>query len=142
MAIRPPCFLDCEASSLHSGSYPTEVGWSLPDGTIKSMLINPYHVDEWTDWSFHAQQMTGISREMLREEGHHPKEVALALNADLKGRRVFSDAPEADDFWIKALFDAAGLQPEFVVCHIWIVFKEMLPNENHLYRRLYEARNS
>ncbi len=70
--MEKPCFIDFEASSLSIHSYPTEVAWSNPDGSIEEHLINPYHVKGWTDWDPAAQGITGISRQMLREKGRSP----------------------------------------------------------------------
>src|SRR5947209_5891700 len=46
-----PPFLDFEASSLRSASYPIEVAWSHPDGSIESHLISPAGLGRCTDWS-------------------------------------------------------------------------------------------
>jgi len=134
-----PCFIDCEASSLDADSYPTEIGWSLPDGEIKSILINPYSQEDWTDWDFHAQQLTGISRKLLREEGHHPFDVATTLNADLKGITVYSDAVDFDGRWCRKLFEAVELKMEFDIKHFWLAFKGLVDNEKHMWELIFDA---
>jgi len=65
-----PRFLDIEASSLNDASYPIEIAWSDEKGNIESHLINPYAIEEWTDWDFYAEhKIHGLSRFMCRELG-------------------------------------------------------------------------
>ncbi|RME33609.1 MAG: hypothetical protein D6786_07205 [Gammaproteobacteria bacterium] len=106
-----PCFIDFEASSLGIDSYPTEVAWSTPDGVIESHLINPYHVEEWTDWDPAAQAITGISRRLLREQGRPPEWVCRRMNEALAGLTLYSDAVQFDGFWLGSLFEQSRCGP-------------------------------
>lgn len=111
-----PCFIDFEASSLGSKSYPTEVAWSLPDGRIESHLVNPYAIEEWTDWDPVAQGLTGISRRLLREEGRHPAWVCARMNEVLAGRCLYTDAVGFDRFWLGRLFEHSPCgAPNFIL---------------------------
>lgn len=118
-----PIFLDIEASSLNSGSYPIEVAWSDADGDIESHLINPYHVDRWVDWDLHAQALHGLSREYLMKHGEAPWAVARRVMEVLRYREIYSTAPEFDQFWLDELFRAAGVKNEevklFDFFHLW-----------------------
>jgi len=101
-----PLFLDLEASSLNpQHSYPTEVAWSLPDGSIRSCLVQP--VPEWNEWHPRVERLTGISRALIEESGRPPAEIANLLNGDLAGQTVYCDGGFHDRLWVKRLFQAA-----------------------------------
>lgn len=102
----PPVFLDIEASSLASASYPIEIAWSWPDGVIESHLISPAGIERWTDWSAQAERLHGISRARLLAEGQAPSWVYRRLNEQLSGRVVYTDAPDYDRAWLEELFSA------------------------------------
>ena len=104
----PPLFLDLEASSLASGSYPIEVGWSLPDGGIESHLVSPAGVRDWTDWSREAEGVHGISRAELLRDGRPPAWVCARLLESTAGQPVYSDAASYDRHWLARCFEAAG----------------------------------
>jgi hypothetical protein len=60
-----PIFIDFEASSLGAGSFPIEVAWSRPDGSIGSYSIRP--LPEWIDWDDYTEQkIHHISRAIAR----------------------------------------------------------------------------
>jgi hypothetical protein len=104
-------FVDCEASSLGSLSYPIEIGWCLADtGTTDngSCLIVP--APSWTDWDFEAERVHGISRRMLQAEGVSVSQAAELLSSSIRARTLYADSSH-DVKWIHRLFDVAGLQP-------------------------------
>jgi hypothetical protein len=100
-------FLDCEASSLSTYSYPVEVGWVLEDGTGESHLIKP--MPAWTDWDIESAAIHGITREMLAANGSPAADVARRLHQVLAGCDIHSDAPAADQIWLNVLMQTAGL---------------------------------
>lgn len=109
-----PCFIDFEASSLSGKSYPIEVAWSDLEGNIESWLIDPRHYpDDWTDWDPSSERLHGLSRAYLAEHGKPPLTVAQRMNAQLRDQRLYSDAPEYDGFWLRRLYEAAGLKAAF-----------------------------
>ena len=106
--------MDLEASGLHRGSYPVEVGWvshDLAEGG--SLLIRP--AAEWGEelWSHEAERVHGLSRRDLLERGLAPAAAAAALNAAVGGGDVLVDSPECDGRWLAALFAEAGVTPSF-----------------------------
>lgn len=106
-----PAFIDFEASSLDLiASYPIEVGVCLSDGQVHSWLIEPYAL--WKDWSESAEQIHGITRQQLEEEGTPVRDVAIQLNRLLTDV-VYCDAWTFDSFWLHRLFRAAGLPTAF-----------------------------
>jgi len=120
-----PLFLDFEASSLEAASYPIQVAWSDAAGQIESWYLNPYCVDDWTDWDFHAQQAVhGISRAFLREEGKHPRFVAERMNAALAWQTAYVTGWDFDRMWCARLLVAAGLEATFELGNYWQLFPD------------------
>jgi hypothetical protein len=113
-----PVFYDCEASELDEG-YIIEIGWAFSDGenvVSAGSLIRPlpaWNIDD--AWSSEAESLHGISLARLREQGRPAEEVARMMNEALVGRELFSDDPAYDVRWLGQLFDAAGVEPGFVV---------------------------
>jgi hypothetical protein len=103
-----PCFLDFEASSLSRESFPIEVAWSLEDGSIESYLISPEGIPTWSDWSRESEKIHGLTRNRLLAEGSPPLLVRLRLEEFLRGKVVYTDAPDFDGQWMTALFAATG----------------------------------
>lgn len=126
--LKMPRFLDVEASSLGVNSYPIEVAWSDDQGNIESHLINPYAIEEWTDWDFHAQQLHGISRKMCREDGMHPDRVCNRMTASIGAEEtVFADGLPFDSYWIDTLYGAGSmLGHAFRIMHSDLVMLSLL----------------
>src|SRR5690606_29578371 len=101
-----------EAGGLHFDSYRIEVA-ILVNESIVSWLIKPE--ESWTYWSSEAENMHGISREKLMEEGSSVSSVATQLNALFEDSHaiVYSDAVHWDTDWIDTLFHAAKQKREF-----------------------------
>ena len=106
-----PCVIDIEASGFGRGSYPIEVGYVLPDGRARCMLVRP--AADWTHWDEGAAQVHGITRAMLAAHGKPAREVAESLNNDLAGLTAYCDGWAHDYSWLGALFEAADLTPHF-----------------------------
>ena len=106
-----PCVIDIEASGFGRSSYPIEVGYVLPDGRSRCMLVRPALA--WTHWDATAEALHGISRAMLLAHGRTPQEVARQLNEDLAGLVAYCDGWAHDYSWLAALFEEAGLSPSF-----------------------------
>jgi hypothetical protein len=102
-----PRFVDLEASSLRSNSYPIEVAWSLPDETIESYLVSPAGIESWTDWSIESQEIHGIRRGELLENGKQLGWICKRMNEQLAGQVVYTDNPSWDGTWLAELFHAA-----------------------------------
>jgi DNA polymerase III epsilon subunit-like protein len=113
-----PVFYDCEASGLEG--FPIEIGWAFFDagtGTVESEshLVNPS--PEWdvqSLWDPDAEALHGISLKHLRQHGQPAYSIARRMNQCLADRELFSDSP-MDEAWLKQLFDAAGLEPFFII---------------------------
>lgn len=109
--MQTQCVIDIEASGFGRNSYPIEVGYVLPDGRARCMLVRP--AAEWTHWDEAAAQVHGITREALQTHGRPVREVAMLLNSDLSGLTVYCDGWAHDYTWLAALYEEAGMSPSF-----------------------------
>lgn len=106
-------FLDFEASSIHAGSFPVEVGFCSHDLTRGwSAIIVPS--DGWDEWSPASEQTHGLSRAMLSDHGLPADEVMARLNADL-GTAACIYNPEFDARWLAKLSGASTAPATFSV---------------------------
>jgi len=125
-----PIFLDCEASSLSSDSYPVEIAWSDEEGEIESHLINPYsYPDDYTNWDPQAQAIHGLSRNYLSKNGEHCFDVAKRMNEVLAEKDVYTDAADFDGFWCRRLFEAANLKMNINFKEMDFLLEKILPTE-------------
>lgn len=128
--VETPIILDIEASGFGSGSYPIEVGVAMPDGSLHAWLIRP--LKEWTHWQESAEQVHGISRERLQNEGQSLQEVANELNELLAGKTVYSDGWGVDRSWLAKLFYEAGVLQGFRLDSIYsLLTEEQLEKWHH-----------
>lgn len=111
LELEVPAVMDLEASGFGQGSYPIEVGYVLADGSSFCTLIRPF--DDWIHWNESAQQLHGISREMLIQYGKSPLQVVHLLNENLEGLTLYSDGWSQDNSWLLKLYDRVGLWPSF-----------------------------
>lgn len=108
--LMPP-FIDVEASGFGRGSYPLEIGLALSDGRSMCRLIRP--LEGWIHWDEKAEQLHGISRELVMASGFEAGDVAQWLNTELAGQVVYTDAWGNDNSWVARLFSEMGLIPRF-----------------------------
>ncbi|WP_245582435.1 transcriptional regulator [Neorhizobium lilium] len=99
-------FLDFEASSLRKDSYPIEIAWVFEDGRSTTRLIRP--TPEWTDWSYEAEKIHGITRGLLMAQGIAVEDVAEEMLRELAGHDLFASAPSWDGKWLSTLLRGAG----------------------------------
>lgn len=117
-----PIILDIEASGFGPGSYPIEVGVALADGRPLVRLIKP--MGHWTHWQERAEQIHGISRQRLFEEGENPREIAVELNGLLNSRTVYTDGWGVDLSWLSLLFHEANVVQGFRLESIYALLRE------------------
>jgi hypothetical protein len=110
MAGLVPAILDFEASCLPQAdrrSYPIEVAVGFPeDGEIRSWIIRPEPVwlAEW-DWSNESEKLHGLSQTILLSEGRPRAQVAREVERAIVGRRLFSDNPSYEKYWLSVLLN-------------------------------------
>jgi hypothetical protein len=108
-----PTILDIEASGFGYDSYPIEVGLVRSDGDRYCALIQPH--DDWTYWSDQAEQIHGITMDMLKAKGKPVATVSSELNAFLSGETCYSDAWVQDKAWLSKLFFSAKVSMGFTL---------------------------
>jgi hypothetical protein len=113
-----PVFYDIEASSLEG--FPIEIGWARADlasGTIVSeghLIRPPADWDLRGTWDQSAASRHRITLDELWRLGRPVHEIARRMNQSVGGSELFADSP-FDEPWLRQLFEAAGIEPEFSV---------------------------
>ncbi|MGR3499614.1 MAG: hypothetical protein ACU0E9_12055 [Limimaricola soesokkakensis] len=128
-------FLDFEASSLASNSWPVEVGlsWLADDGALEShaRLIRPHPTWSMDAWSEDSAAVHAIPYATL-EKGLDASDAVEWYQATTRGRRICSDAPKYDTMWLRRLLETS-LDPLTVdhelarVRDIRVILEPMLP---------------
>lgn len=117
-----PNIIDIEASGFGKESYPIEVGYILGNGDTFCSLIQP--AKGWDKWDESAEKIHGIGQQTLLKVGHPVTEIAQALNQQLSGETLYSDAWGNDSSWLGLLFDVADLPMRFRIDSIRYLLTE------------------
>lgn len=121
-------FLDVEASGLDDDlTYPVEIAVVRDDGQERSWMIRP--CEEWLEqgtWSDESQDVHGLSLNLLSRDGHQVEMVAQDLAEFVSGWTVLSDARLADGFWLRRLYNAAGLKVPITLECFWAECQSVL----------------
>ena len=134
MSDEYPVFLDCEASSLSDNSFPIEIAWNNPDGTVESYLINIFrYPDGYDDWSKEAQSLHGISKQYLAEKGEAPQFIVDRMEQQLIGKKILTDAPDWDEGWVKKLYTSVNKKCELEFSCAIKLFDSIEPY-HHIYK--------
>ena len=107
--LNDPIFMDIEASSLDSGSFPIEIAWVDSSGHGESYLISPRF--NWKGWSAASEKLHGISQSMLDSEGIPATTAAQLVYDTLHDRLIYSDNAAFDAYWLGMLLDLIGQPP-------------------------------
>jgi hypothetical protein len=131
MLTELPLFMDFEASGLSPKSYPIQVAWSAPDGSVtECWSIEPATAYGWAleeAWDASAERVHGIPFTTLREQGKPAALIAARMNEQLRNQTVYVDGGAYDRVWCEQLFAAAGLQQQFVIGEYWDLILDILP---------------
>jgi len=117
-----PNIIDIEASGFGIDSYPIEVGVALNTGQKYCALIKP--ANNWLYWDQKAEQVHGLSLEVLWEYGKPIGTVARELNTLLENLTVYSDGWVVDKPWLSRLFYQSGCEPSFFLSSLEYILKE------------------
>lgn len=120
--FKVPIIVDLEASGFGSDSYPIEVGVITDTGKKYCRLIRPQ--SDWQHWSQEAQDLHGISRELLFSKGFSPAQICDELNQLLIGTTIYSDGWVVDHTWMIKLFDAAKVGMQFRLSPLEVILSE------------------
>ncbi|SFR41744.1 hypothetical protein SAMN05216203_0114 [Marinobacter daqiaonensis] len=103
-----PRFLDIEFYQTDDLFFPTAMAWSLSDGRMKTVVIEP---DE--SWLPEDADLDEEELLYLREQGVPLIELARALHEDLPDQQVFTDGLDPDETLVDLIFDAVGMDVPF-----------------------------
>ncbi|MBU1193184.1 MAG: hypothetical protein KKA36_03580 [Gammaproteobacteria bacterium] len=131
MLTELPLFMDFEASGLSPESYPIQVAWSAPDGSVtECWYIEPSTTYGWAleeAWADSAERVHGIPFATLLEQGKPAALIASRMNEQLQGQTVYVDGGAYDRVWCEQLFVAAGLDQWFAIGEYWDLILDILP---------------
>jgi len=131
--------IDIEASGLHFDSYPIELA-VLINGQRRSWLIKPE--ENWLYWCFIAEDMHGISREMLKKEGLSVSQVVDEFMKCVENSNgiLYSDAVHWDTDWMGTLFSVTNTAQLFHIESIYdLLEKSQRPAFDKAKARLAES---
>ncbi len=116
-------YIDLEASGLGDRSWPIEIGWAINGGEPESFLIRRHEDWPLAAWDPKAEELHGLSIEVLHEDGLDVVGACKRLNDALAGLTVYSDAPDWDGYWLYRLHTTARMRQTFKLAH----FAELMP---------------
>lgn len=114
-----PQFLDIEFTDSGGRLIPVAAAWSLPDGSIKAVVIMP---DE--TWLPDDPEDLSIDLVRLQEHGVPAIDAVQEMTMDLADQTVFTDGIDPDDALVEMLFDAFSQNPNFEVAPIGELIQE------------------
>ena len=80
-----PLIIACEMSSYDDDAFPVAIAWSLPDGRIKTTLIQPE--EEWLENATSLE----VDPDQLLLEGHNAKAVLQELQLDREDEPLYCE---------------------------------------------------
>lgn len=108
-----PRFLDIEYCQSDDVFFPTAIAWSLADGRMKTVMIEP---DE--SWLPEDLDPPDVDIRLLQEQGVPLIELARALHEDLPDETVYTDGLDPDETLVDLIFEAVGMEPPFELAPI------------------------
>ncbi|MFL1484132.1 hypothetical protein [Marinobacter sp. LN3S78] len=105
-----PHFLDIEFYQNDNLFFPTAMAWSLDDGRMKTVVIEP---DE--SWLPVDAELAEEELRYLREQGVPLIELARALHEDLPDQQVYTDGLDPDETLVDLIFDAVDMPVPFEI---------------------------
>ncbi len=114
-----PCFIDLEFSSPDDEGFPIAIAWSLPDGSIKSVIICPD--DDWDPWDNATPE---LDLQFYLDQGVSGPDIIREINEDLSGQTVFMDGLDEDERMLELLFSTYDNDPDFELAS----FSQLIPD--------------
>lgn len=108
-----PRFMDIEFCQSDDCFFPVAIAWSLADGRMKTVVIEP---DE--QWLPEDGDPPDVDLRYLREQGVPLIELAQVLHEDLPDQTVFVDGLDPDETLIDLIFDAVGMDVPFEIAPV------------------------
>lgn len=104
-----PRFLDIEYCRSEDGIFPVAMAWTLADGRMKTVVIEP--ADAWLPPD--ADDLPDVDLLYLREQGVPLIELARALHEDLPDQTVYTDGLDPDEALVDLIFEAVEMEAPF-----------------------------
>ncbi len=117
-----PHIIDIEASGFGANSYPIEVGIVTSAGNKFCRLIKP--LPDWQHWSEEAEQLHGISQDVLIQFGLDARLVCEQLNQFCAGMTLYSDGWVVDYPWLIKLYSAVGMRMSFRISPLEMILSQ------------------
>ncbi|WP_207308952.1 hypothetical protein [Marinobacter salicampi] len=108
-----PHFLDIEYCESDEGIFPVAMAWSLDDGRMKVVVIEP---DD--DWLPEDGDAPDVDLRYLREQGVPLIELARSLHEDLPDQTVYVDGLDPDDALVEMIFESVGMEQPFELASV------------------------
>lgn len=105
-----PIFISLDVVDDNTRVVPVAIAWSLPDGQIKTTLIQP---DQ--GWEIDAISLGQIDIDTLYDQGATPAEIVTEMNLDFDENTVFCFDEYQDTPGLDTLFDAINDEAGFEV---------------------------
>lgn len=113
-----PRFLDIEYCQTDEALFPVAISWSLDDGRMKTVVIEPD--DSWFD---DDSLPVDLDRRYLEEQGVPLIEIARELHQDLPDQTVYVDGLDPDEILVDQMFTAVEMEAPFEIASI----SELIP---------------
>jgi len=114
-----PLFLDIEYIQTDDLFFPTAIAWSLSDGRMKTVVIEP---DD--SWLPEDAELDEDQLRYLREQGVPLIELARDLHEDLPDQQVYTDGLDPDETLIDLIFDTIKVPVPFELAPL----QELIPD--------------
>lgn len=108
-----PHFLDIEFCQTDDALFPVAIAWSLGDGRMKTVVIEP---DD--SWFGDDDLPPELDRAYLEEQGVPLLELARELNDDLPDQTVYVDGLDPDEILVDRIFSAVKLEAPFEIAPV------------------------
>ena len=115
-----PCFLDLEFSSPDEGQFPIAIAWSLPDGSIKAVMVCPD--DDWEPWDNTEAE---LDLQFYLDQGVSGPDIIREINEDLSGQTVFIDGLDEDEAMLELLFETYDNSPDFELASLTDLIRDI-----------------
>lgn len=119
-----PRFLDIEYCQTDEALFPVAISWSLDDGRMKTVVIEPD--DSWFD---DDSLPVDLDRRYLEEQGVPLIEIARELHQDLPDQTVYVDGLDPDEILVDRMFTAVEMEAPFEIVSISELIPGLPPQE-------------
>ncbi|WP_058275035.1 hypothetical protein [Ruegeria atlantica] len=138
-------FIDFEASSLSSQSWPIEVGMAWLEGrkvVVKGRLIIPRVEWDPNDWDPKSEKVHGLQYSAVTTTGSDADEVSDWLLDIVQENTLISDAPDFDQRWLDHLLRRPGPRIMDFDQAAWNTFSDRGNRASSVLSRVYKTKSN